>query len=133
MASSFGFCCKARIITSHHQHSNKMFVGSLLLLLGAVCWTDSFLLQPQQVRHPFTRSLSRSPLFSSSNDNDSDASVSEIQQRLVGYGVSWKQAQITPNMTRVPGCVATVHVLASIENDNKVLVQGHSDAIVVVH
>lgn len=111
-----------------------MLVYTLWLCLWLVGFSHSFLLRPRRVkvqhslRSPWSAVQTNNPLFSSSDEED--ASVSNIQQKLADYGFKWKQAPITPNMERVPGCVATVHVLASIDENSKVLVQGHSDAIV---
>ena len=88
------------------------------------------------------------------NNNDDNASVKEIQQRLVQKGLTWNQSSLDslPNMVRVPGCVATVYVLATVvttttttteeddDNENEglqrrnvvpvVQLYGNSDAIV---
>ena len=59
-----------------------------------------------------------STILSKSKDGDdnkfSDAPVEEIQQRLVEKGIAFKQSSLEEktHMTRVPGCVATVYVVA---------------------
>jgi len=88
-------------------------------------------------------------MFSAPKDGDnsgnfydnsfSNASIEEIQQRLVDEGLAFKQSSLEqePSMTRVPGCVATVYVIAKQENGivdgerttNRISLYGNSDAI----
>ena len=51
---------------------------------------------------------------SSTAADDTSSSIEEIQQRLVRKGLAFQQTSIDeePNMARVPGCVATVYVVA---------------------
>jgi tRNA (5-methylaminomethyl-2-thiouridylate)-methyltransferase len=88
-------------------------------------------------------------IFSEPNDGDnggnfcensfSNASIEEIQHGLVEKGFSFKQSSLEeePSMTRVPGCVSTVYVVAKQENgvDNgktttdRISLYGNSDAM----
>ena len=68
-------------------------------------------------------------LFAIPEEEEEESSES-IQQRLVEKGLSWDQAPIITNMTKVPGCVANVFVLAQAEENNRVRIVGNSDAIV---
>jgi len=76
-------------------------------------------------------------------ENVNERSVKEIQQYLVQKGLRWNQSSL-PNMHRVPGCVATVYVVVTIEekttnirndhydssNQQRIILHGNSDAIV---
>ncbi len=57
------------------------------------------------------------------------ASAENIQQQLVHYGLAWHQTPLT-NATRVPGCVATVYLQASMNDLGRVKIVGNADAIV---
>jgi tRNA-specific 2-thiouridylase len=71
----------------------------------------------------------------------SNATIEVIQQRLVEKGLAFKQSSLEeePTMTRVPGCVATVYVVAKPEHNslnaakelsNRISLYGNADAIV---
>ena len=89
------------------------------------------------------------PIRAASDDQESSpssTSAESIQQRLVQYGLAWKQAPLEElskeqSLTRVPGCVATVYVRATLTDKNEknceitkdtpiINIFGHSDAIV---
>ena len=76
-----------------------------------------------QSRHPTLQVLLRSSPWS---ENDSEESV---QQRLVRYGLTWKQTPVEGS-SRVPGCVATVYIQVSISESERVQIVGNADAIV---
>jgi tRNA (5-methylaminomethyl-2-thiouridylate)-methyltransferase len=113
---------------------------SLLLLLWGLLSTDSFLLQqPASHRpHHFDSANSRLSASSSQEDGNEEESIEVIQQRLVKYGMAWKQTPISPDMAKVPGCVANVYVLAkeesspasSSEEEESIRIFGNSDAII---
>lgn len=85
-----------------------------------------------------TRRVNELYLKSAVDSSISDGeSAGAIQQRLVEQGLAWKQADLkemkAKNITRVPGCVATVYVLATCDDDDGdsgVTLVGNSDAIV---
>ena len=92
------------------------------------CWFHLFLEQVNsfvtfQSPHPTLQVLLHSSPLSA---NDSEESV---QQRLVRYGLTWKQTPVEGS-SRVPGCVATVYVRASISERERVQIVGNADAIV---
>ncbi|KAG7367787.1 tRNA-specific 2-thiouridylase MnmA [Nitzschia inconspicua] len=65
------------------------------------------------------------------NNNDSDSNMVEsIQKRILQSGLSWNQT-FDSNMSRVPGCVATVHILATatrrMDDDNDDDNNNHTD------
>jgi tRNA (5-methylaminomethyl-2-thiouridylate)-methyltransferase len=75
----------------------------------------------------FDRNRRRNNLDDVNNNNydDDDASVEEIQQRLVQEGLTWNQSSLEdlPDMVRVPGCVATVYVLATITATTTIIIE----------
>lgn len=110
----------------------SFLVFSLLILWGLLS-TDSFLL-PTQSSHPSQHSVDYSLSKVSSalvEDGSGEESIEEIQQRLVKYGTTWKQASISLDMTKVPGCVANVYVLANEGKDSSsIRIIGNADAII---
>eukprot|EP00980_Cylindrotheca_fusiformis_P021227 scaffold8161_cov111-Cylindrotheca_fusiformis.AAC.4 len=105
---------------------------SILIICGLLPTIESFLL-PNKVSLRPEQPLPRSLLLAFQQD---DESTEAIQRRLVEYGMAWKQATITPEMTKVPGCVSTVYILAKEEeeeeesNKKTIHITGNSDAIV---
>jgi tRNA-specific 2-thiouridylase len=74
----------------------------------------------------FDRNRRRNNLDDVNNNyDDDDASVEEIQQRLVQEGLTWNQSSLEdlPDMVRVPGCVATVYVLATITATTTIVIE----------
>jgi tRNA (5-methylaminomethyl-2-thiouridylate)-methyltransferase len=81
----------------------------------------------------FAISTSENSNESGEDEDEKTPSVESIQQKLVHYGLAWKQASTSANsaLTRVKGCVATVYVSASVDDDDDtVKLIGTSDAIV---
>ena len=132
-----------------------MLVPSAVFLQVLLLWllptTESLLFQP--TARPCSISFDRrtSTAFNTQANDDThdtafvfgkDATTATIQQRLVEFGLAWNQSSVSSitsniphNMQRVPGCVATVYILATttILDDGKktvVRLQGYSDAIV---
>jgi tRNA-specific 2-thiouridylase len=113
-------------------------IKSAFLFFFLFQWVTSFIysfsLYPQPSFYCLpTKELQRrgSATILLSRDEDTEEELVEtIQKRLVQYGLSWNQAQISPSMAKVPGCVATVYVLAEEDSDGKTQIQGNSDAIV---
>ena len=118
-------------------------------LFGGITTCHSFTIEHQwSATAPSSRKTARTEttrreyttIFSASNDGGnfyenalSNASVDEIQQHLVEKGIAFKQTYVEeePCLTRVPGCVATVYVLAKQETTtDRILLYGNSDAIV---
>jgi tRNA (5-methylaminomethyl-2-thiouridylate)-methyltransferase len=102
-------------------------------MLGVV--VDSFgPLQRPVRRGPIWKLTSSGSRISSSSSSSSqdDEDASTIQERLMHFGMAWKQtSKPLADLTRVPGCVATVYVWAEVEDTtNTVRIQGTSDAIV---
>jgi tRNA-specific 2-thiouridylase len=64
------------------------------------------------------------------NSGDNPHGVAALQQQIVQNGLRWQQESL-PDMVRVSGCVATVHILASVVggNSNSVQLQGNADAV----
>jgi tRNA-5-taurinomethyluridine 2-sulfurtransferase len=71
----------------------------------------------------------RTVFCASTLEDDGESVVESIQQRLVRSGLTWKQTPVK-GASRVPGCVATVYVQASLSETERVQVVGNADAIV---
>ena len=127
-------------------------------IFGVVSTCHSFTIQHQlSATLPSSRRTVRTErrrkfatMFSEPNNGDngskfcensfSDASIEEIQQRLVEKGFSFQQSSLEeePSMTRVPGCVSTLYVVAKQENEvdngkpatiDRITLYGNSDAM----
>jgi len=141
------------------QKINLLFRNTLWLqnsrekltsMLGGVLLCNSFIID-----HQCSRRINQSEIrqnffmiFSEPNGGDnggelcnnfSNMSVERIQRCLLEKGLSFKQSTLEeePNMTRVPGCVSVVYVVAKQGNraddvktkSNRITLYGNSDAV----
>jgi tRNA-5-taurinomethyluridine 2-sulfurtransferase len=87
---------------------------------------------PESANNHYSRARLQATKHHNSNSatdlSGKNRTVESIQQMVVQRGVSWEQVY-SPNMTRVPGCVANVNILAVIMEDTGVVLQGNADAI----
>ena len=139
-------CCTSIFFTCFIFHT-------ILLLSPQTVWLESpsdgvigvysFVLEQPLLANRIANDGARkthTTIFAESNNGNSfdfsNASVDDIQKHLVEKGISFKQTSLEdePNMSRVPGCVATVYILAKEETideaTSRISLSGNSDAIV---